>query len=472
MNAPFGLRWFLLSAAALTGCASIDPPPIPGVDAPVAAQWHAPLSHEGRLQSLARWWAQFDDPLLLSLIEDGQDASATLAQALARIADAQATRVGRDAALMPSLDATVDVSRGRPEIGDPVGTMSSAGLRASWELDLFGANRAASSAAQARFEASLAGWHDARVSIAAEIATTYVDLRACQAQVIQAELDAQSRSETSRLTSLMASRGFQSPAEAHLALASAAQGQVTLAERRAQCESLIKSLVALTARSEAELRNQLAGANARLPKPAHFRVASVPARVLMQRPDLYAAARDVVIASAESVQAQALRWPRVTLSGNIGSSRLSEGGMTTDGTVWSLGPVALTLPLFDGGVRRANAEAARVRYDLAAVIFADHLREAIREIETALVSLHSTAARSDDARRAADGFERSYEAVGAGYRAGTASLFDLEDARRSMVSAQVTLIALQREHVASWIALYRAVGGGWSAEALEEVAGT
>lgn len=472
MNLPPGLQWILLSAAALTGCASIDPPPIPGVDTPVATRWHAPLSREGSRDDLARWWAQFRDPLMLSLIEDGQDASATLAQALVRIADAQAARVGGKAALMPSLDATLDASRGRPEVGDSVGTMSSIGLRASWELDLFGANRAASSAEQARFEASLAGWHDARVSIAAEIATAYVDLRACEAQVVQAELDAQSRSETSRLTTLMAGSGFQSPADAHLARASAAQGQVTLAERRAQCQYLIKSVVALTARDEADLRDELVIANAHLPKPEHFRVASVPAQVLIQRPDIYAAARDVVVASAESAQAQALRWPRVTLSGNIGSSRISEGGVTTDGTVWSVGPVALTLPLFDGGVRRANAEAARVRYDLATVIYADRLREAIREVETALVTLHSTAARADDARRAVDGFERSYQAVGARYQAGTASLFDLEDARRSMVTAQVTLIELQREHVASWIALYRAVGGGWSAESLELITST
>jgi outer membrane protein TolC len=162
----------------------------------------------------------------------------------------------------------------------------------------------------------------------------------------------------------------------------------------------------------------------------------------------------------------------VTLSGNIGTTRIAEGGgVSTNGTVWTVGPVAVTLPLFDGGVRRANAEAARVRYGVATIVYADRLRQAVREVETALVSLHSTATRSDDARLAVDGFERSYRAVESRYRAGTASLFELEDARRSMVTAQVTLIDLQREHVASWITLYRAVGGGWSAAAQEEIAG-
>lgn len=472
MNLLPSRSWIVLAAFVLAGCASIEPAPTPGsAGAPVASRWHTPLAHNGRLGELTGWWEQFDDALMLSLILDGQEASATLAQAVANIADSQAARVGSTAALMPTLDGVIDASRGRAELGAPVGSISSAGLQASWELDLFGANRAAASAAQALLEASLAGWHDARVSIAAEIATTYVELRACEAQIVQAELDVQSRRETSRLTDLMANSGFQSPAEADLAQASAAQGQVTLAEQRAQCEYLIKSLVALTARSEPELRLSLAGETARLPQPAEFRVATVPAEVLIQRPDIHAAAHDVVAASAESVEAQALRWPRITLSGNIGSTRIAEGGVSTNGTAWTIGPVAVTLPLFDGGTRRANAEAAQVRYQVATVVYAERLRNAIREVENALVSLQSTAMRSDDARRAAEGFTRSYRAVESGYRVGNASLFELEDARRSMVAAQIALIELQRERVASWITLYRAVGGGWSVDQLEEISG-
>lgn len=473
MNALLSLPWAVLAAAVLAGCASIAPPPTPGsAEAPVAARWHAPLAHKGTVDELTRWWAQFDDPLLLGLIADGQYASATLAQAFGRIADAQAARIGGMAALLPSLDAVIEASRGRSEVAAPVASLSSAGLQASWELDLFGANRAGASAAQAQLEARMAGWHDARVSLAAEIATTYVELRACEAQVEQAEFDAESRRQTARLTELMVGGGFQAPAEADLARASAAQGQVTLAEQRVQCDYLIKSLVALTARDEPVLRKQLADATAQLPQPVQFRVASVPAQVLAQRPDIYAAARDVVAASAESIQAQALRWPRVTLSGNIGSTRIAEeGGVSSNGTLWSVGPVAVTLPLFDGGTRRANAEAAKVRYEVASVVYAERLRNAIREVETALVTLQSTATRSDDARRALDGFERSYLAVESRYRVGSASLFELEDARRSKVAAEVTLIDLQRERVASWITLYRAVGGGWSAAELDEISG-
>ncbi len=456
-------RFGLAAALHLAGCATTVPELTRGSPAaPVAAQWHAPLPHGGQLAELSLWWARFDDPLLPRLIEAGQQVSPTLAQAAARIADARAARVARQATLMPSLVASVSSSRGR-SLGAPIGAESSAGLQLGWELDLFGANRAAANAAQARLESSQAGWHDARVSVAAEVATNYVDLRACEAQALQAELDASSRAQTARITRLAAKAGFQSPAAADLANASAAQGNVALIQQRAQCDLLIKTLVALTAIDEAAIRRDLATATARLPRPAELSVATVPAEVLAQRPDIHAAMRDVIAASADSDQARAQRWPRITLAGNIGAASIKSEGVRTDGTVWSIGPVTVTLPLFDGGARRADAAAARARFDAATTVYAARLREAIRDVETALVTLDSTAKRGEDAFIAATGFERSFGATEASYRAGMASLFELEDARRSMVAAQSAVIELHRERISAWIALYRALGGGWSA---------
>jgi outer membrane protein, multidrug efflux system len=450
-------------AALLAGCATTVTEPTPGSPAaPMAAQWHAPLPHGGQLTDLGLWWTQFDDPLVPRLIEAGQRASPTLAEAAARIADARAARVSSGAALLPKLSANASASRARSEIAAPVGEASSAGLQAGWELDLFGANRAGAAAAQAAFEASQAGWHVARVSLAAEIATSYVSLRACEAQLVQTELDARSRTRTSELTSLAADAGLRAPATADLARASAAQASATLIQQRVQCDLSVKALVALTALDDTALRGELAARTARLPQPAELAVAAVPAAVLAQRPDLYTVARDVVAASARADQAQAQRWPRITLAGSIGANRVSGGGISSNGSVWSVGPVAVTLPLFDGGALRANAQAARVRYEAAVTVYAARLREAVRDVETALVTLRSTAARGADTDAAAAGFERSYLATEAGYQAGTASLFELEDARRSAVAAQVAVIALRRECVAAWIALYRELGGGWS----------
>lgn len=449
-------------ALLLAGCATPTAPAADVAKTSTPAQWHAPLPHGGQLGDLQRWWQQFNDPLLVQLIDAGQAASPDLAAARSRIAQSRAARTASGAALLPALDAGAAVSRGRFDLASPTGTSASASLLASWELDLFGGNRAGADAAQARLEGSEAAWHDARVSVAAEIASTYLSLRACEAQVAQSRADATSRSETARLTDLAAKAGFQPPASAELARASAAQGNATLTQQVAQCDLAVKSLVALTALPEPELRTRLVGATAKLPEPAQIGVASVPAQVLAQRPDLLAAAREVTAASADTRQAEAQRYPRIGLSGQVGPARFESGGVSTSGTVWSVGPVSVSLPLFDGGTRRANVEAAKARYDAAASAYAASLRGAVREVETALVALQSTAARNEDARIAAEGFERSYRAAESRYRGGLASLFELEDARRTAVAAQSALIDLQRERVAAWISLYRALGGGWT----------
>ncbi|WP_218187741.1 efflux transporter outer membrane subunit [Pseudomonas sp. CBZ-4] len=446
----------------LLGCTSGISKPIPGGINPVATQWHAPLPHEGRLEALDQWWAQFDDSLLLHLLEDGQRASPTLAQAASNIADARAAHVAGRAALLPSIEVSANASRGRTELGTSTGNAYATGLQASWELDIFGANRAATDAASARLESRQAGWHDARVSLAAEIATTYVDYRACEAQTREAEIDARSRAQTSRLTRLAVNAGFQPPSAADLADASAAQGRVSVVQQKAQCDLLVKTLVALTAQDEMALRRDLVSAGARLPRPAELSIDSLPASVVSQRPDVHAAALDLMAASADSDQAQARRWPRITLSGNITPTRLHSAGVSTDGTVWGVGPITITMPLFDGGVRKADAQAALIRYEAAATIFTARVREAVREVENALVSLQSTAARSADTGISVEGFERSYQATESAYRSGVSSVFELEDARRSLVAARSAAIGLDRERVNAWIALYRATGGGWA----------
>lgn len=453
----------------LSACASVVSEQVEDINSLMAANWHEPLPHNGQLANLKTWWAQLDDPLMLQLIADAQQVSPTLAQAVANIADAKAAVVSSRAALLPSLDGTVNADRSRSEISASPINLSSAGLQTSWELDIFGANSAAADASSARLAASQANWHDARILVAAEVAATYTELRACEAKVQQYQQDAASRVNTSSLTNLSVKAGFRPPAAADLATASAAQGKMILVQQQTECDLLIKALISLTAQDEITLRHELAAANAMLPQAAALTVSSVPAEVISQRPDIYAAAREVTAASADANQAQAQRWPRITLSGNISASSMKSSGVSTDGSTWSIGPVAITLPLFDGGSRRANAEAARIHYDVALTIYAARLREAIQEVENALVTLQSTATRSMDADIAEAGFERSFQATESSYKAGIASLFDLEDARRSMISAKITTIELQRERIAAWIALYRAIGGGWNAPELQQI---
>ncbi|AMO23106.1 efflux transporter outer membrane subunit [Ramlibacter solisilvae] len=455
-----------LVAAALSGCAVSRPPA--QAPAAVPGEWQAPLPHNGAVPELSQWWRQFDDPLLVDLVDAAQAVSPTVASARSRIEQVRAARVAAGAALLPAVDAFASAERGNSQPPLPLLTVTQAGLQASWEIDLFGGNRAAADAAQARLIGAHAGWHEARVSVAAETALSYIGLRTCQLQLAIADNDAQSRAETARLADLSERAGFTAPATAALARASASEGAARARQQRAQCEIEVKALVALTALPEPQLRSRLTAPG---PGPARtavlMNVASVPAQVLAQRPDIYQAELEVAAASADVGSARAQRFPRLSLSGSIAAGVVRTGGVNTDAQTWSVGPLALSLPVFDGGRRAADVDAAQARYEEAAALYRARVRNAVREVEESLVTLESTRAREEDVQRAVDGYRVSFAATQARWQGGLASLVELEEVRRTLLVAELTLVGLQRDRSAAWIALYRAVGGGWARPAAE-----
>ncbi len=463
------IRFAVAAAMPLWLAACATQMPLSATDAPLPAQWNAPLPasvavvpHNGTVTDLSQWWRTQGDPLLAQLIESAQSVSPTIASARSRIEQSRATRVAAGAALLPALNGTGSISRTSTQPPLPMGTTVQAALQPSWEIDIFGANRNARDAAQARFEGAQAGWHEARVAVAAEVANQYYSLRSCEKLLGIVNADAKSRAETARLTQLSAEAGFQAPATAALARASAAEGNSRAIQQRAQCDIDIKALVALSGMPERELRQQAAATAGELPQTMAMSVAALPAHALTQRPEIFSAAREVAAASAEVGTAQAQRYPQLTLSGSVGLASFRAGGVSTDLNTWSIGPLALTVPLFDGGRRAANVEAAQARYDEAATNYRAVVRQAVREVEEALVTLDSTAARSQDAATAVEGYRTSFASTESRYVNGFASLVELEEARRTRLAAETALANLQRERVAAWIALYRAAGGGWT----------
>ncbi|MGJ7569650.1 efflux transporter outer membrane subunit [Variovorax sp. RB2P76] len=466
---------FLPLSLGLSGCALTRPPA--QVEAPFPAQWNAPLPHGGSLASLADWWRQLDDPLLVELIAAAEAASPNVASAAARVAEARSARVQAGAALLPSLDGTASGSRGvsgssfgsggtassssAAAAAAPVTTLQ-AGLQSKWEIDLFGRLRADRDAAQAKQNSADAKWHDARVAVAAETANAYFAERACQEQLRVSESDARSRSETARLTDLSAKAGFTAPADAALARASASDASGRLTQQRAQCAVQRKALVALSGIDEPTLAQRLAGSPTQRALPAVGSIASVPAEAISQRPDVYAAELGVASASAEVGSAEAERYPKLTVSGSIGRMQLRTSGFRESLDTWTVGPVSLTVPLLDGGARQANTDAAKARYTEAVSLYRANVRQAVREVEEALVNLDATDARTTDADSAVKNYQASFDATQARYSSGLASLFELEDSRRTLFTAQTARVSLQRERTEAWVALYRSMGGGWN----------
>ncbi len=455
-------------AAALAGCAGTPTPgpALPGMAAP--AQWQAPLPHNGELTDLSRWWQDLGDPLLVELIDAAQRVSPSLAGTQSRVIQSRAALRQTQARLGPSLDGSASASRGVTQPAMPVASTLQAGVVASWEIDLFGANRLGSEAAQARLDGAQALWHDARVLVAAEVANRYFSQRACVQQARIAQADALSRLETARLSDLSLKAGFTASATDALARAGAADAQARATRQASLCAREVKALVALTGLDEAALAGRLAQASDDLASQAQLVVDRLPAQTLAQRPDIFGAQRELLAAGLDTGVAQAQRYPQLRLSGSIGALHYRAAGSDDGMATWSIGPLALSVPLFDGGQRDAAVMAARARYDEALAIYQGKVRQAVRETEEALVSLQATAARVGDAQVAEAGYRDWLQATESRYKGGLASLVELEDARRTRLASADALVMLRLERITAWIALYRAAGGGWKALATNE----
>jgi outer membrane protein, multidrug efflux system len=435
-----------------------------------AAAWQTPLPHGGSTAQLINWWTQLGDPVFDELMQAAQTGNATLAAALSRIAQARTGVARADDALAPNLSLNAQTNRSVPQPKAPPSTSLSTGLQASWELDLWGGNRAALNAAQLRERGAELSWHEARVAVAAEMASAYIGLRYCENLLAILQRDAASRLETARLADLTAKAGFSAPATAQLARASSFDAANSVTSLQAQCDVQVKSLVALSGLPEAGLREKLkqskAASNKMAAQTALFSIANsvtqLPAQLLAQRPDIAAAQLDVTAAAMDIRSFDARRYPSLSLNGSIGAGSTRQMGMTADGITWGIGPIALNLPLTNQDVTRSNTEAAVAAYDAAVITLQAKARQAVSEVEASLVNLNAAKLRASQTQAAAEGYAASLAATQSRYRAGLASLVELEDARRTALFAEQNQLSVERERIAAWIALYRATGGGWA----------
>lgn len=453
-------HWLLL-CLPLTGCSVIDeyirPKPI------AAEQWQAPLPHSGSVASLKDWWAQFNDPVLDQLLVESQKESPSLEIALANIRVARANVLSARAQGIPDLSSTGSVTKSKGGGGGafPASTIEidSISLDASWEVDLFGKVKAAKQAAKAQLESKKIAWHDARLTLAAEVANNYVNYRACQASVQALQQAYTSRAETARLTGISAKAGFSAPADLALAEASTRASESTLDGQQAECDGLIKALVELTNLPEPALRDVLAKGQG-MPAPAMFDVSVLPASLLTRRPDLAMDERNLAEASANIGVSKAQMYPSLTLTGSIGYRRTNFNNTVTRTDSWSYGP-SLKLPIFDGGTLRADLAEARANYDSLLATYKQDVRNAVKEVEQALVNLDSATRRAQSEQASAQQYQQYFNAAEINWKSGGLDLLSLEDARRQKINAELNVITQQKNRILQWIALYKAFGGDW-----------
>jgi NodT family efflux transporter outer membrane factor (OMF) lipoprotein len=270
---------------ALFGCASVNPPGAPITDVEVPPAWSdGNRSSADGNPALAEWWLRFEDPLLARLVAEALKSNKSLVYATAALRQARALRDASRAALLPVLNASAGAQRGNT-LYSGVGNEFSAGLDASWELDIFGVNRSALYVSDALMKASAASLGDAQVSVAAEVALDYISLRDAQARLAIATENLVNQDDTLQIAQWRQQAGLFTLLETEQARAEAEQTRSQLPLLHTVIDQLSHALAVLVGRPPRALTSMLV-ATAPVPRVNSRLALGIPADTLRQRPDV------------------------------------------------------------------------------------------------------------------------------------------------------------------------------------------
>jgi len=435
------MRRHILALALLAGCSPVLP--APDAQQPVAPSYATPVPQAQAALDMD-WWSQTGDAQLTALLAQAHAANPDLRMAAAQVMAARA-RAGQDAAgLWPSVSGQAAVTA-----NDTAQTRSAA-LDASWEIDLFRKTLHAAEAERLRADAEATAYAGAYVSLSAEVADLYLQYRACRLTEHVYRDAVTSQTDTTDATSGLATAGLRAGSDLALARAGQASARISATSQAAECRVLALSLGSLTGAPQDQVDAILAKGGD-LPRTRAFRVSTVPADILRQRPDIAEAEAKFAASLLDLGVAQADLYPALSLNGSL--TLTGEKG-------WSFGP-ALSIPILDGGQRRAAVRVADADAIVAAETYRGKVLSAVAEAETALTRLNTARANLAQAGTLVAEYDTYFAAVDTDWQAGRVSLLDREEARRQVQSARISQISQRLLEARQWIALYKALGGGW-----------
>ncbi|WP_374412393.1 efflux transporter outer membrane subunit [Novosphingobium colocasiae] len=423
---------------------------------------------------MAVWWRSFNDPMLTGFVEKGLAQNLDIQQASARVLQARAALRNANSALLPSAQATgsggevyqsletpnTRVGSSSPQFDRSVQTYElNAG--ASWELDLFGGNDARRDAARAEWQASQAGATATRLSVAAQIADTYVAIRMLQARldVARSQLDTQQRLVD--LVALQYRKGVAAELQLRQAEGALAPVRASVPSLQNQLEIAMNALDVLIGAQPGTTRADLAVATP-IPTPPAISAAGGPAALLRRRPDIIAAERTLAASNARIGAAMSEYYPKFSLSGLLGTASTATGGLFGASSVQANGILGLRWRLFDFGRIDAEIKAAEGRNAEALAIYRLTVLRASQDVEDAFSTLVQQESRSAALGQGEASLARARDASTAAYKGGMASLVEVLDADRRLLEARDGAIEAQASAARAAIASFRALGGGWN----------
>lgn len=458
----------LLVAVGLAGCTAGPDYRAPEVEA--GEGWIAPSEAAGPAPELTRWWTRFDDPSLERLVERALEGNLDVRTAAVRVAEARALRDAAAGRRVPVVDTSVGVTRRRQSENGPLPidripglernqTIYETGFDALWELDLFGRTRRAVEAADARLDRAVELDRAAQMSVAAETARAYFELRGAQRELgaLDAALDAARRSAAlvaRRLEAGDVSEAELVQVEAELARLEA--GRPALAARVRVVAQTIGTVVGGLPEAELDLLDT---------SPEQVTLAALPvgerADLLRRRPDVRAAERALAAATADIGVTTAELFPKFSIGANGGFQSLASGDLLESASEFGALAPMISWRAFAGGRVRAEIRASEARARAAALGYERAVLGALADAERALARYDAGLDALDLRALARDAAARNYAYAGTRYRAGDISLLELFDAERALHDAESAHAQTHARAATDLVALYKALGGGW-----------
>jgi multidrug efflux system outer membrane protein len=459
------MKTFLVSLVLLlAGCATslpkVEHEKLPPVPAEFKEKWT--IAAPAEAQPRGEWWKAFSDPVLDGLVERADRGNSSVRVAAARLQQARAVARITDADRAPQVGVGVSAQRFQGIVnGNPPGparNVFSVGADLSYEVDLFGRLSHASEAALLDAQAQEALLQSTRLLIQAEVARAYLALRALDEEKALVANTLAAYRETLSLTERRWRAGDVAEldvARAATEVAATESEALALERRRAELEHALAILL-----GEAPADFALAPEDWKTALP--LIPAGVPSTVLTRRPDVAAAQASVMAAQARVGVAEAAWFPNIALTASAGyaSPEISDL-FKWSSRAWALGALA-SLPVFDGGRRKAGVQAAGAELEGAVASYREQVLVAFRDVEDQLAALRLLAEQSEAQARAVASASRTTSLSNTRYRAGYVSQLELLDAQRSELRNRREALQVRSARYQATVALVRALGGDWN----------
>lgn len=461
------MRLLAVSASALTLAACAVGPRYEAPKTPPAAFVNADPAVFAAANPEAAWWRQFDDPVLDDLVARGLAANLDLKVAVAHVKEARALFTDARLDQLPRITASGTYaasdqqqpgSNGRRVDGETW----QVGFDTAWELDLFGRVRHGVDAAKADAAAAEADLRVAQVTVAAEVARNYFELRGAQARLGVAQRNLDTQRETLRLTKAKFEVGQGDPVDVASAQARLSATEAAIPAFRAAAVRAGNRLAVLVGERPGSLDAQLVAVEARPPLARALPIGDA-AELLRRRPDVQAAERRLAAQTARTGVATADLFPRVRIGGFFGLLSGDIGALgDTASQAWSIAPT-MTWPALDMGGARARLKAQEARGDASLAVYDKTVLTALEDVENSLVNYGQEQARLRSLADQVAASRRASDLARIRYREGAIDFLVLLDAERTRLEAEDSLSASETAAKVDVAAAYKALGGGWDA---------